>query len=254
MSVSRVAAAESRWIRWYAQPSPPRFRVVCLPPAGSSASFYRTWASAVPRDVSLAALQYPGRENRIGEPPLDDLTTLADRAAAALATLDGTPLVLFGHSLGAVVAYEIALRLPRVMRLLVSGCVPPHIHRRRARRTWDDDSILEDLRRLGGRNHAVLDQPSLRALILPAVRADYLLTEGYVPRPDSKLTCPVTAFYGRQDPEVTPDEMREWQLVTSGPFRTWAFDGDHFFPIERKDQVVSAIVDDVDRTDVPARP
>jgi pyochelin biosynthetic protein PchC len=237
-----VAARATEWLRWYTPVAGRAFRLVCLPPAGGAASFYKTWTSHVPADVGFAAMQYPGRENRLSEPPLEDMRQLAEGAAAALRDFCGGPLALFGHSLGAAVAYEVALRLPPVSVLFVSGCAPPHVHAARAKKRWDDESIVDDLKRLGGPNGLVLEQAALRSLILPAIRADYRLTEDYVPIADARLSCPVVAFHGAHDGEVTVDDMRQWSEVSTGSFELQTFEGDHFFPLQQGRDVVTEIL------------
>lgn len=242
------------WLRRYTAPSEPASRLVCLPPAGGSASFFRTWSELVPPAVALAGIQYPGRENRMSEPPLQSLHAIADGAAAAIAELDAAaPLALFGHSLGGALGYEIALRLStlehegasprRPLALFVSGCTPPHVHETRMKRRWDEDSILDDLARLGGPSRKALQDPALRALVMPALVADYRLGEDYVPTPGARLSCPVVAFHGAGDTEVTFDEMRQWMRVTSGSFHTRIFEGDHFYLVPQQDAVVAEIVD-----------
>ena len=233
--------SDSPWLRWYRPPSDGEIRLLCMPPAGSAASFYRTWVMRMPKDVAFGVVQYPGRENRLAEPPLQDLEALADGAAKAIGLAGPGPVALLGHSLGAAVAYEVALRLSRPAVLFVSGCAAPSVHLARSKRVWDDPDILEDLRRMGGPNRAALDHHGLLALVLPALRADYNLTERYTPRQDVTLDCPIVALHGDQDQEVRLEEMEPWRAVTTGSFERRLFHGDHFFPIQCRDQVIGAI-------------
>jgi pyochelin biosynthesis protein PchC len=238
-----LPASDNGWLRWYTPGvSPAGLRLACFPPAGSAASFYKTWAAHLPPDVAFAAVQYPGRENRLAERPLEEMGVLADGAAAALRPFRDTSLALFGHSMGAAVAYEVALRLGRLAVLFVSGCAPPHVHEGRTKRVWDDESILEDLKRLGGHNPSALENPVLLSLLMPALRADYALVEKYLPGKGTGLSCAVVGFHGAQDEEVTLDQMQEWSVVTTGPFRLRVFDGDHFFPLQSRQEVIAEIV------------
>jgi pyochelin biosynthetic protein PchC len=217
--------------------------VICLPPAGSSATFYHRWAAHLPPSIAMAAVQYPGRENRLSEAALDDLHDLADQAAMAVAPFMDVPLALFGHSLGAAVAYEMALRLPAPAVLFVSGCPAPQVQAIRPRKRWDDESIVADLLRLGGPNHAALTHPALRSLLLTALRADYELGERYMPASGVMLDCAVVAIHGRHDSEVTPEEMQEWSSTTRGPFERVEVGGDHFFPLTLAREIVALVSD-----------
>jgi surfactin synthase thioesterase subunit len=172
---------------------------------------------------------------------------LADGLAEAVRPLCDMPLALFGHSLGAAVAYEVALRLKQSVMLFVSGCAPPHVHMAREKRVWDEESVIQDLKRLGGTNNSALDNTGLLSLLLPALCADYNLGEKYVPTSDARLSCAVVGFHGAQDKEVTFDEMSEWSAVTTGPFSMRVFEGDHFFPLRRSGEVVSEIVSTISK-------
>jgi pyochelin biosynthetic protein PchC len=220
---------------------------VCLPPAGSSASFYRTWAAYLPRHIALAGVQYPGRETRLREPAIKDMHKLAEAVASAVSPFCRVPLTFFGHSMGAVLAWEVAIRVENVAALFVSGCAPAATHAGRASRMWDDNSILADLERLGGPNQIVLTNSTVRALWLPALRADYRLTENYIPSRGRMLTCPLVAMCGDLDRDATAEDMQLWSAVTTGPFRLCRFQGNHSFPLIRNREVVLEIVEIVSK-------
>jgi pyochelin biosynthesis protein PchC len=221
---------------WYRRPRPvphPLGRLVCFGPAGSAASFFNGWVPHLPPSVELLAAQLPGREDRVDEPPVEDLPALADVLAEALVPND-RPLVLFGHSLGAVLAYEVACRLEAlratgVGALCVSGRPAPGHERDDRLHQADDDALWADVRRLGGTEAEVLDHPALRELLLPVVRSDYRLSETYVPPAGPRLRCRVAAVIGDRDPEVTADEAKAWQDVTGGPFTFAMLPGGHFY-------------------------
>ncbi|TVT61171.1 thioesterase [Amycolatopsis rhizosphaerae] len=206
-------------------------RLVCLPHAGGAASLFRTWGGYLPPEVDLLATCYPGRQERIGEACRDRMDVLADEIADALLPLSDLPLALFGHSMGASVAHEVALRLNRAgappAALFVSARQPPH--RLEARPEVDDGSIVDDVLRLDPDSAVALRDPHLRELVLPALRADYRLVAGYRPGPLPLLDVPVTAYFGSEDPDVSPAEMREWASVTTGEFRSRGFPGGHFY-------------------------
>lgn len=233
----------------------PSARVVCLPHAGGSAGFYAAWAADLPARYELSAVQYPGREDRIGEPPPSRLDSLVDQVHDAVLPLTDRPVVLFGHSFGAVVGYEVARRLTASgappEHLVVSGrnapCVPPtgDIHRR------DDDGLVDELLRLGGTSAELLRDPSFRAVYLPAVRADFRLAETYrhaAPGPGARsLGCPVTAVTGASDTEADEAGVGRWGLHTSGPFTQHTVPGGHFYFVPDRTPVVDLLAPVADR-------
>lgn len=230
----------SRWLRGF-HPAPPGApRLVCLPFAGGAASFFHPLSAALP-DVQVLAGQYPGRQDRFREPAVHDLQAIADAVAAELPD-DGARTVLFGHSMGALVGYEVARRLEArgadVAHLYVSGRrapgVPlpgPPVH------VQDDAGVLATVRRLGGPGVELLDEPGLVELVLPTLRADYAAVELYEHATGPRLRCPVTALVGDEDPLVSPAEATEWAGCTGGPFEARVFPGDHFYLIEQSDAV-----------------
>ena len=230
---ARPARAGAGWLRCR-QPRPhARVRLVCLPHAGGSAGAFRAWSAHLPESVELHAVQYPGREDRYHEPAVTDLHRLADLVAGALIPLLDRPLALFGHSMGAIVAHETALRLHRrgtpLSHLFLSGQPAPGHRQGGTVHLGDDDTLVSELRRLGGTRQDALDDPELRAIVLPAVRADYQAVETYRPANDAPLSCPITAFVGTEDPEATVPETRDWASQTTGPFDLRALPGGHFY-------------------------
>ncbi|WP_063755837.1 MULTISPECIES: thioesterase II family protein [unclassified Streptomyces] len=225
----------SPWLVTYQRnPSADR-RVVCFPHAGGSASFYRAWAQHLGPDVELQAVQYPGRENRLAEPLMASMGELAAGAAEALGADRRRETILFGHSMGAAVAYE-SLRLleaagtSRVTRLCVSGrelagsCEPVGSGPR------GDDDLLATMADLGGTRSAVLDDPDLRAMVLDIIRNDYHLLDTYRPDPEATpVGSDVVALTGDRDPQVDVAMVKAWKSVTTGAFSLRVFPGDHFY-------------------------
>ena len=154
--------------------------------------------------------------------------------------------MFFGHSLGAVVAYEVARALQARGRppvaLVVSGRPAPHLDRGGRVHLLDEDGIFADMIRLGGTSPELLEHAELRALLLPMLRSDYRLSETYRPAPEPKLRLPVLACVSDGDPEVTESEARGWAAVTDGPFALRTFTGDHFYLTAKYGEVVEAIV------------
>ncbi|MFD3471849.1 thioesterase II family protein [Streptomyces sp. NPDC058682] len=231
-----------RWFSSYRVTADPRLRLVCFPHAGGTPTAYRTWARRLPEDVEVLATCYPGRQDRYGEPFAESIHELADGITDALAPLLDTPLSLFGHSMGAAVAHEVALRLHdrygfRPERLFVSGAEAPH---RRERtdllHTLDDESFLDAIRQLGSASLATIEDEALLALVLPAIKADYRLVETYRPASTAKTRSPVVAYVGDQDDNCGIESVRAWSETTAAGFELRVFPGDHFYlePRERE--------------------
>lgn len=243
-----MARASNAWLRYQRPGASPRLRVVCLPHAGGAASFYRGWRQRFPADVEFVAVQYPGREDRVDEPRIEDMTRLATLIAGVLDVFIDRPLALFGHSMGAAVAYEVAWRLeqrgwPALAGLFVSGRAAPGARAGGTKHLGDDDTLWDEVRRLGGTDASVLGEATIRALVLPVLRSDYRVSETYQPQPGRLLACPVTAFAGDTDPEVTVDEMRRWAGLTQGAFDLRVFPGQHFYLVAEQAAVVAALLE-----------
>jgi pyochelin biosynthesis protein PchC len=221
------------WIRRYAEVSDAPVRLLCLPHAGGSAPFYIPLARSLAPAVEVLAVQYPGRQERRSEPLLDTVGHLAEGITAAVAPFLDRPLGIFGHSLGAVVGYEVALRLEAAgsvpVWLFASARRAPSRHRDDTVHTFDDPALARHIRRLGGTHAELLDDPDFLATVLPALRADYRAVETYRADPGQRLRCPVTAMFGDADPTMTVDEADDWVRHTTGPFELRRFTGDHFY-------------------------
>ncbi|MEV0373866.1 alpha/beta fold hydrolase [Streptomyces sp. NPDC050636] len=243
-------APATPWIRNYGARTTPRTRLVCFAHSGGGASFFRNWATGLPDDCQLWAIQYPGREDRLDEPFLPDMGALATAITGRLARCQDLPLVLFGHSMGASVAYEVARRMAfrapgTVRHLIVSGRMAPHrqpvIPASEMTHLRSDQEIVDRLTALGGSLPGVLDDPDLRALVLPAVRNDYRLIESYHARPGPLLPIAITALTGDADDGVRPEDVRAWEQSGSGDFTFRSFPGGHFYLIRRRADVTEEI-------------
>lgn len=215
-------------LRCYRRVRAPSARLVCFPHGGSGPAFYRTWADLVPPDVEVSVAAYPGRQERRAEPPATTMELLVEPIVAELTGLG--PVALFGHSMGAVVAYEVAHRLVEIDRppvaLFVSAHLPPH---RLGERTERSDAELATLlRRLGGINPALLDDPDLVDFVLDPLRADHRLMTRYHPPRRTPLPVPIVGHVGTNDPLVGPDDLAEWADLTSAGTRVRVWPGDHF--------------------------
>ncbi|MFG2353520.1 thioesterase II family protein [Streptomyces sp. NPDC048521] len=222
-------------------------RLVCFPHAGGSASFYFPYAKLLRPEIEVLAVQYPGRQDRRGEPCLDRIATLADRAAEVLRVRrPDERLAFFGHSMGAAVAFETARRLergpgPRVLRLFASGRRAPSVFRPEFVHRKDDDGLVAELQALSGTDPALLADPEVRALVLPTIRSDYRAIESYRCEPGASVACPVTVLIGDADPRVSVADARAWEGHTSGGFDLRVLPGGHFYLEEQRDVVVAGI-------------
>ncbi|MEU2776254.1 alpha/beta fold hydrolase [Streptomyces sp. NPDC007162] len=208
-------------------------RLVCFPYAGGSSHFFRDWRKGLP-EFEVHAVCYPGRADRFGEPAATDLVAMAGEIAEAVKPLTDRPTALFGHSMGAVVAYETARALEadgaRLSQLFVSGARAGHLVRRDARAAGQSqESVIATLQELGGTDTELLEHPMFRELILPYVQADFRMLGRYEHRTGALLGCPVTAVAGTSDPRVTAEQVAQWARVTEGPFRQLMVPGGHFY-------------------------
>ncbi|HCA85841.1 MAG TPA: thioesterase [Streptomyces sp.] len=237
---------DSRWLRRYVNTTPPGLRMLCLPHAGGSATFFHRWGHAFGEGVEVMAARYPGRQERILDEPLTDMGALADVLTEELLPLLDTPLVLFGHSMGASLGYEIALRLqeresaPPVL-LMVSGRKAPHLLTPHTVDLNDDDALITEVLRLGGTDSALLEDPGLRELVLPAIRADFEIVARYPARPGVQLHCQVVAYVGDSDPVVDVESVRGWELLAPKGFDLRMMQGGHFYLAEREVELISDI-------------
>ncbi len=235
-SVLRPEADSIRWFRRQGRLCAPKARLVCLPHAGGAATLYRNWTGGLPFEIEVLAASYPGRQDRLLEPSIETMAELADRLTEALVPYLGEPLALFGHSLGADVAYELTARLeqrhgasPR--HLFVSGALAPHVAKERELHELSDAELLKELHRLDSPGAAVLGDPELAELTLPSLRADYRLSAGYRPTRAELTTIrtPITAFTGDADPLVPAEQVRSWAELTGGAYHERVFSGGHFY-------------------------
>ncbi|MEU8119216.1 alpha/beta fold hydrolase [Spirillospora sp. NPDC049024] len=246
MTIPTVRQRE-RWLRPLRVQDVPRLRLVCFPHAGGAAGFFRTWGARLPDGVELYGVQYPGRQDRVREPYAQGIDELTEPVAEVLESMGEVPLALFGHSMGAAVAHETARRLESALGrpqagLIVSGRPAPDRLRPSAVHLGGEPALLEDLRRLGGTSDEVLDDPAMRALILPTLAADYRLIETYRPSDTAPVRTPVCACVSDADPEVDPDEAAGWEYHTTGPFQLRVFPGDHFYLVPQEDELVERIL------------
>lgn len=220
--------------------------LLCIPHAGGSASFYGTLIRQL-QPSKVVAIELPGRGRRYGEPLLTDLETMVDWIIRENQEIFQAEFVLFGHSMGAVVAYELARRLSKPEQpkhLVVSACAAPH---RRAGRGSvftgaSDDELIRGLEILDGLTPGVFSRRDIEEVFLPPLRADLGALARYsYDHFTGDLNLPVTVMGGRGDPEVTPTDLQDWQDLTSADIQTHTFEGGHFY-LHQHERAVAEIL------------
>ncbi len=212
-----------------------RVRLFCIPYAGGGASVFRRWPSGLPDDVDVCAIQLPGRETRLMERPCSSLVSLVGDLSEALAPHLDRPFALFGHSVGALIGFELARRLRRrdgrlPVHLFVSGCPAPQV-----RDTGPpihglpEPEFLDRLRRFNGTPPEVFQHRELMELVVPVLRADFALRETYELVAESPLECPISAFGGSDDRDVPLPQVEAWREHTRSTFHLHTLPGGHFF-------------------------
>jgi medium-chain acyl-[acyl-carrier-protein] hydrolase len=212
-----------------------RLRLFCFPFAGAGASTFRTWPTLVPDHVEVCAVQLPGRETRLFEERFTSLSDAVGPVVEAMRPYLDVPCALFGHSLGAALAYEVAVALsavspPAPVHLFVSGRGGPSLGAETTRTfSLPEEDFIRHVNAYGGMPDAVLANAELRAVFLPLLRDDIRLIDTYIPTGDCVLACPITAFAGSGDPCVGLDALEAWSRSTDTAFRVKLVAGGHFY-------------------------
>lgn len=214
----------------------PLARLVMFPWCGAGASVYRKIGRLLPEHVEVFAVQLPGREDRFRDTMHLRMADVVAEVLSEVLRLCDRPLYFFGHSMGAVVAYETALALRRCIghepdALIVSGHAAP-TGRKLHRQPWhtsDETQLLANIRRMGGTPPELLKDPWTMQMILRIMKADYEVLETHVPQPHPPLRCPLVACAGVDDREISVEGMQAWAQRSSGPHKLHWFDGDHFY-------------------------
>jgi surfactin synthase thioesterase subunit len=231
----------------------PALRIFCFPFAGVGPSAFRGWPQNLPAVVEALCVHLPGRESRVREANIPDILALASEITDAIAPFADRPFALFGHSLGGLVAFEVARILRRrglsaPVRLFASACRAPHLPSPFAPlHDLDEDDLLRRVneRYDGSVPKEVLESPELRELLVPALRADIAALEAYQHTPQLPLDCPLTVFGGRHDRTLAQGALEAWSLHTSKDFRLRLVDGGHFFLQSERRRLIDDICEDV---------
>lgn len=245
------SSSVGHWFSPAALARPARLRLYCFPHAGGGMASFHGWQEALGDRVAVCPARFPGRESRASEAPLRRMEELVAALAAALSRRLDTPFAFFGHSMGAAVAFELTRflrrnRQPQPVALFVSAARAPQF-----RRDWkpgpepDDEQLWEELRRLEGVPREVLENKELMRLVLPALRADSALYRNYVYTEEPPLACPIWAYGGLNDPNVTREHLAAWAEQTTESFALRQFPGGHFFLQSSEELFLRALAEDL---------
>lgn len=244
-----MEAMVGKWLPYYRPSKKAVLRLFCFPYAGGGASFYKNWSRYLPETIEVCALQLPGRESRLSESPCSEIRELVADITQITAG-DRMPFALFGHSMGALLAFACA-RDARLnygkcpSRLFVSARRAPHLPPRQSM-VWalPRHDLLRKIRQLDGTNETVLASDELMDLYLPAIRADFKVNDTIIEfSQDSRLPCPVTAFGGAFDPEMSYHELSTWSDYTMAEFSVNVFDGGHFYLRDQPSRFLECLAD-----------
>ncbi|CAO3437804.1 thioesterase II family protein [Azospirillum doebereinerae] len=243
-------APDSPWLVRFNRRARPALRLFVFPFAGGSAMYFHRWARLVPDAVDLVGVQYPGRCSRLSEPGLTEFAALVEGARHAVEPLlpDADRTAFFGHSLGALVAFELtrslraqAARQPDHLFLSARGA-PGSPATGSVPDTLFDADLIEFLKRLGGTPDAMLADAGVMAMILPGLRADLEALATWRPPVDDPLALPVTTLAGIDDHAFPPDTMSGWARQTTGPFADHLFPGGHFYLTDHNEAALDAVL------------
>ena len=241
-----MTATDVTWLRH--EPATAAVRLVLLPHAGAGAASFNRWLTLFGDGIALVRVQLPGREDLAALPPVSTMDEAVDRLLPQVLELDG-PVALYGHSMGALVGYELAHALRSAGRpplhLFVSGRRAPHLATRgEPLHSMSDDTLTATLRELGT-TAATTRSPALLRHALPLIRADLQVSERYEYQPRPALPCPIAVFHGTEDPAVRLAEAHAWQHHTATDFSLRLFPGDHLFHLQHRVPIAAAITEQV---------
>lgn len=222
---------------WFVNPKPRKnalLRIFCFPYAGGSAATYHTWSELLPDEIEVIALQLPGRTSRIFEKPHHSMNSLVEELSSFEGDLTSKPYLLFGHSMGSLIAFELASKFQQVglrppEHLIASACRAPHLPRKkRGFQNCSDEELIHELYELNGTAKEILANKELMDLMIPTLRADMKIASEYVAS-KAPLTCPVSVFGGSDDPYVSLDELQHWSDLSTQAVEVFEIAGNHFF-------------------------
>ena len=254
----KPSSPSERWLAYREVNPRARLRLFCFPYAGGGASVYRGWSGQIPGDVEVCPVQLPGRESRLRDQPFDRPEPLIQTIADVLQPHFDMPFIFFGHSMGAMISFELARELRRrgqtlPLHIFVSGRrAPQSPPREEPIHQLPDEEFYAKLRELNGTPEEVLQHAELMRLLTPILRADFAVNETYVYQPEEPFDFGISAFGGLADEEVNRDDVAAWREQTRGRFRMRMLPGDHFFIHGNRELVLEAVARDLAEIGTPA--
>lgn len=235
----------SQWVKLFRPNVQAKLRLFCLPYAGGSSQIYRHWA--LPQEIELFSIELPGRGSRLMEKPITHFPELIQKISKSLHPYLDRPFAFFGHSMGALLSFELVLALrsqgyssPEI--LFVSGYRAPHIKSESPPiYNLPEPEFTEEIRRMEGTPEAVLTNRELRELVFPALRADFEAIYNYQYKHSIPLDLPITVFGGLEDNGINVSALEDWQRYTNKKFRLQMFYGNHFFLFENQRLILQVI-------------
>jgi medium-chain acyl-[acyl-carrier-protein] hydrolase len=214
---------------------------------------FQTWAASLPGGIELCPVELPGRGTRLQEPPVTNLETLTVALLAGLLDQFSGAFAFFGHSMGALIAFELARRMEQEYgvapaHLFVSGRGAPHLANTRRIYDLPHNEFIQELRILNGTPEQILDYQELLGLVLPRLRADFQLVQTYRYLPSAPLRCPISAYGGLNDDTVPLGALEAWRKHTRSTFRCSVFEGHHFYFWNSSAQLLETLLRDLRET------
>jgi surfactin synthase thioesterase subunit len=249
--VKPSAPPTERWLAYREPNRRARLRLFCFPYAGGGASVYRGWGALLPSDVEVCPVQLPGRESRLREKPYTHIEPLVEALAEVLPPYFDLPFAFFGHSMGALIGFELTRELRRrgaaqPIHLFLSGRRSPEVPpREEPIHDLPEPEFIVKLRELNGTPEEVLQHAELMHLLIPILRADFAINENYTFKPELPLDIGFSAFGGLGDVEVTREDVSAWAQHTHGRCRVRMLPGDHFFIHSGKELITEALARDL---------
>jgi surfactin synthase thioesterase subunit len=248
VQVRDLQSKQDDWFGLWRRAHVPRVRLIAIPYAGAGTAVYRRWLDDLAHEdwLDFTVVQLPGREKRLSEPRFEDIDTLLNALEPALSSLSDLPFILFGYSMGALLAYEAALRLtasgaaPR--HLIVAARIPPYrVPPRAVRLVLSREQLIAKILRLGSMSQTLIDSDLFDSHIFPNLQADFAMVDNHRRAVPQILPCPLLALAGKEDPDVSVDQMRTWNIAAGSGFELDQFDGDHFFLHGAHERVIDTV-------------
>lgn len=240
-----------KWLPHFKLNDQAMVRLFCFPYSGAGVSIFNRWSEVLPDLVDTCPVQLPGRENRIDETPFTNLFSLVEAVAQAIRPFLDQPFAFFGHSMGALLSFELARffrreGLPSPSHLFVSSHLAPRkTHYKKPLHTLPEPEFFTRLQKLNGTPAEVLEDSELKHLFQPLLRADFKMCETYIYTEDIPLNCPITALGGLADPFLNREDLGKWRHETTSSFMLRMFPGDHFYLHKQRPLLLHMVAQDL---------